>query len=124
MSGPMPRVVIADWREMPSRIDGGIRRSGPPPACARTCIAHAASAKYIETNAAACKDADVKKSLVSAILDNVWQDEAKALLDKSCWNDARPVFETELANAKIGEDAKKNGCTFLAAKKVTPAACK
>jgi len=78
--------------------------------------------KAVGSNAGACKDAEVKKSLVSALADDVWQDDAKLIVDKSCWNDVRPALEVELA--KAGDAVKKNACPLFAAKKVTAAACK
>jgi hypothetical protein len=74
------------------------------------------------SGAGACKDADVKKSLVSALSSSVWTDDAKALVDKYCFNEVRSALEAELA--KDGDDIKKNACPVFAAKKITPAACK
>lgn len=78
--------------------------------------------KAINANAGACKDGEVKRSLASAVIDNVWQAEAKTLIDKGCWNDVRPTFEAELA--KADDQGKVHGCAYLATKKITHAACK
>ncbi len=78
--------------------------------------------KAIAANAGACKDADVKKALVAALDDNVWQDDAKALVEKSCFADVRGALEEGL---KKGDGhLKDNACPILAAKKVSVAACK
>lgn len=79
--------------------------------------------KAINANASACKDADVKKSLVSALADNVWQDDAKALVEKSCFAEVRGEIEAQLAKSPEGA-LKTNACPILAAKKVSVAACK
>jgi hypothetical protein len=77
--------------------------------------------KAIAVNAGACKDGDVKTSIVSALTDNVWADDAKGLADK-CFADVRSALESELARG-TGE-VKKNACPVFAAKKVSVAACK
>jgi len=78
--------------------------------------------KAILANVGACKDADVKKSLVSALTDNVWTDDAKSLVEKSCFADVRGEMEAQLAKGSDG--LKTTACPIFAAKKVTVAACK
>jgi hypothetical protein len=75
--------------------------------------------------AAACKDADVKKSIVGALADGVWAEDAKALGEK-CFADVKADLEKELSGPdgdKL-DKAKQNVCPVFAAKKVTLAACK
>ena len=80
--------------------------------------------KAINANAAACKDADVKSSFVSALSRGEWTDDAKALLDKSCFGDVRGAIEAELSKEGDHEDLKKNACPVFAQKKASIAACK
>jgi hypothetical protein len=73
------------------------------------------------SGAGACKDNDVKSSIVSALADNEWTDDAKALADR-CFADVRGAMETELG--KGADQMKKNACPIFTAKKVAVAACK
>ncbi len=74
------------------------------------------------SGAGACKDSDVKASLVSALGSSVWVDDVKSIVEKMCFNDVKPGIEAELA--KDNGDMVKNACPIFAAKKVTNAACK
>jgi len=77
------------------------------------------------SGAGACKDADVKKALVSALAESQWTDDAKALVDKTCFADVRADLEKELAkDPEKNEKLKANACPIFAAKKAAIAACK
>lgn len=74
------------------------------------------------SGAGACKDADVKAALVAALSSSVWTDDAKALVEKSCFAEVKTLLEAEIV--KDAGDTKKNACPLFAAKKVALAACK
>jgi hypothetical protein len=76
------------------------------------------------SGAGACKDADVKKALVSALAESNWLDDAKALVDKSCFGDVRGALEAELAKTPANDKLKANACPIFAAHKASIAACK
>jgi hypothetical protein len=71
-----------------------------------------------------CKDADVKKALVSALSDSQWTEDAKAMTT-TCFADVKGDLEKELGKEpdKI-EKLKTNACPIFAAKKAAVAACK
>jgi hypothetical protein len=76
------------------------------------------------SGASACKDADVKKALVSALSDSVWTEDAKAMTT-TCFADVKGDLEKELGGEpeKI-EKLKANACPIFTAKKVSVTACK
>lgn len=78
--------------------------------------------RAVASSAGACKDADVRAALVAALAENVWSDDAKALVDKSCWSDVRAELEAELK--KDNNRLKKSACPLFAARKLAIAACK